>query len=219
MKKVKALISFVFLITTLHSVAQKKVSDLTLVYDAVINTGTSEPKLADAFDGSTTTIFLKSNLSRTEMVSALASFTTIYNGQTGNAVILEEVNGQKLLIKMNADNWKEKNKKYADIKFVDSTETKVIAGYKCKKAVAQLNDGTSFVVYYTTEILPENMDFNYQFRNLKGLPLAYEVTQGNLKISYTVSSISLNPVPSSKFDVPKSGYREMTYDESKKLGM
>jgi hypothetical protein len=63
------------------------------------------------------------------------------------------------------------------------------------------------------------MDFNYQFRNLKGLPLAYEVTQGNLKISYTVSSISLNPVPSTKFDVPKSGYREMTYDESKKLGM
>jgi GLPGLI family protein len=219
MKKIKTLISFALLITTLHSVAQKKVSDLTLVYDAVISTGTSEPKLADAFDGSTTTIYLKSNLSRTEMVSALASFTTIYNGQTGNAVILEEVNGQKLLIKMNADNWKEKNKKYADIKFVDSAETKVIAGYKCKKAVAQLNDGTSFVVYYTTEILPENMDFNYQFRNLKGLPLAYEVTQGNLKISYTVSSISLNPVPAAKFDVPKSGYREMTYDESKKLGM
>ena len=31
-----------------------------------------------------------------------------------------------------------------------------------------------------------------------------------------VSKVSLNPVPVSKFDIPKTGYREMTYEESKK---
>lgn len=218
MKRLNFLISFIIFFLSFHSYAQKKVSDLTLVYDAVINTGNSEPKLADAFDGSTTTIYLKANLSRTDMVSALATFTTIYNSQDGSGVILEEVNGQKLLIKMSSANWKEKNKKYTDIKFTDAEGTKVIAGYKCIKAVSQLSDGTFFTVYYTRDILPDNMDFNYQFRNLKGLPLEYEVSQGNLKISYTVSSISLNPVSPSKFDIPKSGYREMSYDESKKMG-
>jgi hypothetical protein len=43
------------------------------------------------------------------------------------------------------------------------------------------------------------------------------LTNGTLTIKYTVSKINLNPVPASKFDIPKSGYREMTYDESKKL--
>jgi hypothetical protein len=51
---------------------------------------------------------------------------------------------------------------------------------------------------------------------LEGLPLEYELINGNFKIHYTASKINLNPVPASKFDMPKSGYREMTYEESKK---
>jgi hypothetical protein len=41
--------------------------------------------------------------------------------------------------------------------------------------------------------------------------------QGKLTIKYTVSKINMNPVPASKFDIPKTGYREMTYEESKKM--
>jgi hypothetical protein len=67
--------------------------------------------------------------------------------------------------------------------------------------------------------VPENPDYNVQFRNLDGLPLEYELVQGKLKIKYTVSKINMNPVPASKFDIPKGGYREMTYEESKKQGL
>ncbi|MBU7578588.1 MAG: hypothetical protein KAF40_11045, partial [Flavihumibacter sp.] len=69
------------------TLAQKRVSDLTIVYDAVITTGAAEPKLADAFDGATTTVYLKGGLSRSEMQSALASFTTIHDARTGSAVV------------------------------------------------------------------------------------------------------------------------------------
>jgi hypothetical protein len=55
--------------------------------------------------------------------------------------------------------------------------------------------------------------------NLNGLPLEYELVQGKLTIKYTVSKINMNPVPASKFDIPKSGYREMTYEESKKMNV
>jgi hypothetical protein len=57
--------------------------------------------------------------------------------------------------------------------------------------------------------------FDYHFKNLNGLPLEYELTQRKLVIRYTVSRINMNPVQASKFDIPTSGYREMTYDESK----
>ena len=201
------------------ALAQKKVSELTLVYDTEITTGSKDPKLADAFDGATTTICIKGTLSRADMVSALFTSATIHDAKTGTAVVLREVSGQKLLIKLTAEDWKDKNKRYEGIKFADTDETKVIAGYTCTKAIAILPDGSTFTVYYTKDILPENREYEYQFRTLPGLPLEYEMNQGKLKIKYTVSQINLNPVPASKFDIPKSGYREMTYEESKKMKM
>ena len=202
----------------ISSFAQKVVSELTLVYDASISSGSAEPRMADALDGSTTTLYIKGHLSRVEMVSALFSSTTIHDSKSGNAVVLREVSGQKLLIRMNSDNWQEKNKRYKDIEFKNTGETKNIAGYNCKKAVATLKDGSSFVVYYTPDLIPENRNYDYQFRSLNGLPLEYELNMGKMTIEYTVSKVNLNPVPASKFDIPKSGYREMTYDESKKSG-
>ena len=196
--------------------AQKRLSDLTIVYDAVINTGSTEAKLADAFDGATTTVYLKGALSRSDMVSALANFTTIHDSRSGTAVVLQEVGGQKLLIRMTEEDWKDKNRKYEGIKFTPAEETKMLAGYKCKKAIAELKDGSTFTVFYTEDIIPENNNYSSQFKTLKGLPLEYELKQGNLNIRYVVSQVSLNPVPVSKFDIPKSGYRELTYEESKK---
>jgi GLPGLI family protein len=132
--------------------------------------------------------------------------------------VLQEISGQKILIKMNADNWRDKNKRYEGIVFTDTDDTKMIAGYKCIKATAKMKDGSVFVVYYTKDIVLENADYNVQFKSLGGMPLEYELTQGALKIKHVVSKISMNPVPASKFDIPKTGYREMTYEESRKLG-
>jgi hypothetical protein len=52
-------------------------------------------------------------------------------------VILKEVSGQKLLIRMNPDNWAERNRMYDGILYKNTNETKEIAGYKCIKAVGQ----------------------------------------------------------------------------------
>jgi GLPGLI family protein len=219
MKKIGILFQVIFLFAGSVVIAQKKVSELSLVYEASITTGSKEPKLADAFDGATTTVYIKGTMSRSEMVSALASFTTIHDATTGSSVILQEVSGQKLLIRMSPENWKDKNKRYEGITFSNTEETKTIAGYKCVKAIAKMRDGATFSVFYTKEIVPDNIEYNYQFKNLDGLPLEYELTQGTLTIKYTVSKISLNPIAAAKFDVPKTGYRELTYDESRKLGI
>jgi len=220
MKIVYSVVSLLFALLVSGAVtAQKKVAELTLVYDASISTGDNQPKLADAFDGATTTVYIKGTMSRSEMVSTLASFTTIHDSRTGSAVVLQEISGQKLLIHMKAEDWQDKNRRYEGITFTNTAETKTIAGYSCVKAIATMKDGATFSVYYTKDIVPGNSDYNVQFRNLDGLPLEYELVQGRLKIKYTVSKINLNPVPASKFDIPKAGYRELTYEESKKQGL
>jgi hypothetical protein len=51
--------------------------------------------------------------------------------------------------------------------------------------------------------------------SLPGLAMEYETSFGNMNVTYTVSKISFSPVPAAKFDLPKSGFRVMTYEESK----
>jgi hypothetical protein len=79
-----------------------------------------------------------------------------------------------------------------------------------------LQDGTSYTVWYTPDLIPENKNFQYETRSLPGLAMEYEtVNSKGEKATYTVSKISFSPVQASKFDLPKSGYRIMTYAESK----
>jgi hypothetical protein len=77
-----------------------------------------------------------------------------------------------------------------------------------------MTDSTKFTVFYTKELLPANKDFQYLNKNLQGLAMQYEAVLGNMVVTYTVSSINFNPVQQAKFDLPKSGYRVMTYAES-----
>lgn len=59
MKKRLILFLIPVLLLLTAATAQRKVSELTLVYDATVSTGDKEPKLADAFDGASTTVYIK----------------------------------------------------------------------------------------------------------------------------------------------------------------
>jgi GLPGLI family protein len=211
----KKIIFTLFAVTMVFSAfAQKKLTEATISYDIVINTGTDRPRAADFFDGATSTVYIKGAKSRTEMVSSLGTQATIVDGK--NISVIKEYGQQKYIIQMNPENWKEANKKYEDVSFTYSDDTKTILGYKCRKAVGKLNDGTSFTVWYTPDLIPENKDFQYVNRSLPGLAMEYESNMsGNLKVTYTVAKINFNPVPAAKFDLPKSGFRVLTYEESK----
>lgn len=208
------------LVASMQLVAQtpKRMTEATISYDIVINTSTAKPQGADLLDGATSVIYLKGNSSRSEMVSSLGTQATIVDGKTGNVAILKEYGDQKYMIKLTPDNWKQSNKKYEDVVFTFQNEFKTIAGYNCQKAIGTLTDQTTFTVYFTRDLLPVNKDFQYLNKNLPGLAMQYEATMGKMLVTYTVSSINFNPVPQAKLDMPKSGYRVMTYEESKGAG-
>jgi len=192
---------------------QKRVGDLTLVYNSVI----TDAQDSNRKISSTTAYYLKGNLSRAEVNSSQFSSVTLYDSKAGTGVILREVNGQKLLIRLNEENWNQKNSRYSGLVFTKTNETKTVAGYFCSQAKAATSGGFEITVFYTRDLIPENKTYDPQFKNLDGLPLEYELRKGNVHIRYTLASVNLNPVPASKFDIPTSGYREMTYDESLKL--
>jgi GLPGLI family protein len=194
--------------------AQRKLTEATISYDIVINTSNKTPKAADLLDGATSIIYLKGSSSRSEMISSLGTQATIIDGKTGGVVVLKDYGEQKYMITMTPENWKQSNKKYENISFTYYEDYKTIAGYNCQKAVGKLMDGTTFTVYYTKDLQPVNKDFQYLNKNLPGLAMQYEASLGKTMVTYTVSSINFNPVPLTKFDIPKSGYRVMSYEES-----
>ena len=218
-KKMNILKSFLCIaavFVSAFSFAQKTVSEGTLVYNISIETGSKEPQMADMLDGATTTIHIKGGQSRSEMVSSLGSEITIHDSRSGSGIILKDYSGQKLMITLTKDDWSKKNSKYEGITFETTNETQNIAGYNCKKAIAKLKDGSAFIVYYTPELEVADKDYEYQFKTLPGLALQYEWQSGKMKFKYTLSKINFDAVPASKFEIPKSGYRVMTYGETKK---
>jgi hypothetical protein len=194
------------------ALAQKKVAELTMVYNySLTSAGVTAPSLT-----ASNTVYLKSSKSRMDLQSALFRSSTIHDAVSGAAVVLKEVSGQKILIRLSRENWEDKNRAFEGMQFQKLPETKIIAGYKCEKATAVTRDGFTLNVYFTRELIPDNKEYDPAFRNLDGLPLEYELTNGQSTIHNILASINLNPVPASKFDVPTAGYREMSYEESKK---
>ena len=120
--KISVLAVSVFFFTAAS--AQKVVKEGTLVYDIAVQTGSAEPKMADMFDGATTTIYFKGSQTRSELVSGLGSEVNIYDSKTGNGAILKDYSGQKLMITLDKDDWEMKNKKYEGITFEPTNETK-----------------------------------------------------------------------------------------------
>lgn len=195
--------------------AQKTLNEGTLVYNMSVETGSGQPKMADMLDGATTSIYLNGDKSKTELVSSLGREATIYNASNGTGVILKDYSGQKLMITLTSQNWKENNEKYEGIVFENTGETAKIAGFTCKKAIAKLKNGTSFTVFYTNEVKLNNKSYDAQFTTLPGLPVQYEMQTGKMKLKFTLSKIIYNSVPMSTFEIPKSGYRVLTYEETK----
>lgn len=188
----------------------------TIVYNLSVETGSGEPKMADMLDGATTTVFIKGNLSKVELISGLGKESTIYNAASKSGAILKDYSGQKLMYQLTEKDWKNRSDKYAGITFENTGETKSISGFNCKKAVAKLKNGTSFIVYYTTDVQLVNKSYDPQFESLPGLPVQYEMDSGNMKFKFTLASINYNSVPPSLLEIPKTGYRLMPYEAPKK---
>lgn len=206
---------FLFVFGALHTLnAQKSISEATIQYDISIQNLQSQAS-ANNLTGSTFTVFLKGAFSRTDMASNLGNEKTIHDGKNGTSVILKEYSGQKLMITMNKDDWEKRLKKSADIIFNNTGENKVISGYNCTKATAKLNNGSMVTVFYTKDLQTINKEYSTIFNTLPGLPIQYEFETATMKFTYSLSKIDFNSVLSSKFEVPKTGYRIMDYEEGK----
>jgi len=208
MQKLNLLLVLVF--TAFELVAQTRVvAECTVNYSIQINDAQTNDKETEALlKSSSKTVYIKGNDSRVDLISTSFLQTLIYDRSTGNAVIMRELGANKFMTKLDNKAWLAQNAKFVGMTITYINDTKSILGYECKKAILQLQDGTSFTAYYALAIAPSVKEFEYQFKDIPGFVLEYETLgEKGQKITYTATRINLNPVPASKFDLPTSGYR------------
>jgi GLPGLI family protein len=201
-----------------HSYAQKKVNEATITYNISITSSDEKAAMAKTLEGATLTVYLKGTQSRTDMTSALGMESNLYDSRLHKGIILKQYSGQKLMITLTPEDWSQKNQVYQNLKFsIDNKEEQTISGFKCRKATGTSGDGKVFIIYFTADVVLSNKQYENAFAQLPGLPVQYELQSGGLKFKYTLNTISYEPVPAAKFEIPKTGYRVMSYAETQEL--
>lgn len=183
---------------------QKIVSDCTVTYSVNSNDNNK------IYNGATKTVYIKGVNCRSDLTSQSFSQSVIYNQNTSDAVILRTVGENKYITKLNAEQWRQQNKDFEGMKLILLTsETKTILGYECKKAIATLTNNHTYNIWYAAAIKPTVQENPYQFKDVPGFVMEYEMESGASKITYTATKINLSPLPASTFNIPTSGYKEL----------
>jgi hypothetical protein len=102
------------------------------------------------------------------------------------------------------------------LSFEFTNETKEIAGFKCKKAVATKVDDPSqkFDVWYTEEINVKSPNFSNPYCEIKGMLMEYRLKKFDLELSFKAISVSDEKVSSETFVLP-AYYNIVTVDSMK----
>lgn len=199
--------------------SQQPFSDGEITYAVKVDLppGTSA-ETAATFAGSRLVWTFKNYLFRYEMQVGRTTYMNIRNQRDRSAVTLIDQGPDKYLIRMSAADLARESARYGDITYTDTDSSRQIAGYLCKKAMGRSASGRPFTVWYAPALLPEFRDYSARFKNLKGIPLEFEMTNSHqVRMVMTATSVNIAPQPMAKFHVPTGGYREITYRELEKL--
>jgi len=208
MKKGIVLIGLMILVNNWLHAQQRVVAECTITYAIKPDETIVDKDLLASLRASIQTVYIKGNNSRLDLQSPSFSQSTFFDKSNGTAVVLKEFGNNKFMTQIDSGSWRKKNIKLEGAHLLVSNEIKTILGYDCKRSTLQLKDGTVYSLYFATEIVPSVKEFAYQFKDIPGLVLDYEVQAADgKKIRYTATKINLNPVPAAKFELPTSGYR------------
>jgi GLPGLI family protein len=174
-----------------------------------------------------TKITFKDKKVLTEMTSMMFTNQTAVD-EIGMTMLMEQM-GNKIAVKQTkAEMEKEaaKAKKTADPKIEYTNETKMIAGYECKKAMVTLTikdkKEETMEIWYSEKFENPNNEGKGKgqgfMKGLKGMPFEYSGGQGGMKMKMIAKEVSVDPVSDSKFNLSVDGYKLMTMDELKAMG-
>jgi len=88
--------------------------------------------------------------------------------------------------------------------FEETKETKVIAGYKCKKVIATnvADPSDKFDVYYTDELDVKKANYSTPYEGIKGLVMQFRLQKFGMEMEFKAKSVRKEEIPDNMFELP-----------------
>lgn len=195
-------------------------------FQFTINMSSDNPEMEMAMSmmqGSTLDVFFSGDKTRSEMqMGTMMKMVTITDVKSDvMLMLLSGMIGNKAIKSTITELNKEAEAEKANYTVELVNETKNIEGYDCKKALLKDEEGHEMIFWYTEEIVVNKSGQNYLNDQVPGFPLAFELLQGDMLMSMTVTKLEKKIDKKADLfntSIP-SGYQEMTLEQMKQMGM
>lgn len=217
MKRI-ALIALAFVALSAVATAQKKFEG-TILYALEINTADMDPTRAAMMPTEKTTT-IKGDWVKEQLEAAFGTINSVIDTKNEESTTFMDVMGNKMAFKLNKAQLDKMREKKPKMEITLAPETKTIAGYTCKKAIAKnTEDNTTVDIWYTEELAPIMNAEGNMFKEIKGLLMEFHSEMmGGVDMKVTAKKLTAAKVDDAQFAIP-ADYKMMTLDEMKQMGM
>jgi len=164
------------------------------------------------------TISVKGEKALTEINTGMGNQKEIIDYVQKTKVGLIDMMGQKFAVKQTAEEIEKENASGAKPTVELSSETKLIAGYTCKKAIVTVEDKgvkSTYEVFYTEEFGTKALNFdNPLYKDIDGVLMEFTMKTQQFTMKFSVSNIEKKSIPSKLFEIPPD-YKLTTQEELK----
>ena len=218
----KKIIVLAALVISAFGFSQKTINEGVITATQTISSPDEQVNMQLAMMGQMiTTTWFKNDKSRSEMSNPMAGNTIVVMDGSANKMLMmvdNAMTGKKYML----NDLTPSEEKLKDIRVVESTDTKTILGYVCKKYdVTMMKNGTEVkIALYTSEKVPaKSQQAAGLGAKIKGYPMFMELKMNQMGaeiiIKSEVTEIKAEEVAEAKFDMtPLEGY-----EKTEQLGM
>ncbi|PHS08226.1 MAG: hypothetical protein COA88_07010 [Kordia sp.] len=218
----KKIIVLAALVISIFGFSQKTINEGVITATQTISSPNEQVNMQLAMMGQMiTTTWFKNDKSRSEMSNPMAGNTIVVMDGYANKMLMmvdNAMTGKKYML----NDLTPSEEKLKDIRIVESTDTKTILGYVCKKYdVTMMKNGTEVkIALYTSENVPaKSQQAAGLGAKIKGYPMFMELKMNQMGaeiiIKSEVTEIKAEEVAEAKFDMtPLEGY-----EKTEQLGM
>jgi GLPGLI family protein len=212
MKKI-TLLAFA-LLATVSMFAQTKVKEGTAKYKIDYDLD-AEGQEMKAMLPSEMTMYFKGDKYAAETTGGMFDQKAVTNMKNQETIMLMDMMGNKVAVKISKDDIEKEKNKGKKPKVEITSDTKDIAGFKCTKAIATLDDGTKMEIWFTKDIMVNNA-FKEGYDGIDGMMMEYSVPQKMFTMKMTCTEVKQGNVDDKVFEIP-SDYKMMTKEELMKM--
>jgi GLPGLI family protein len=174
--------------------------------------------------GSLLEVYFMGQATRAEMkMGSMMNVTSITNERSGDVLMLMSGMIGFNAVKTTLRELEAQSQEAPKVEISLTGEKKEILGFVCKKAILTDEQGNESTFWYTEDIIASKKGQNYLNDKVPGFPLEYDINNSGFKMTMIASSVVKTLKKNERNElfnltVPE-GYKEMTLEDLKKMGM